>query len=120
MLDNTKKVILNKENFYKYHDELYITISLHEQYTLNRLVIQFDDSFIFGEIINKYAKKWLQQKKYICNNRMHNNYLYFIMTMIYEHSASKCNEILNNYFKTEGLSKNLYKKYRIKNIRWSN
>tara|TARA_A100001015_G_scaffold313624_1_gene421278 strand:+ start:1121 stop:1546 length:426 start_codon:yes stop_codon:yes gene_type:complete len=120
MLDNTKKVVLNKDGFYKFHNEVYTSISLYNKYTLNRVVIKNDDSLVFQEIVNKYASFWLQQKKYICDNKLYNNYLYFILALIYQYNASKCNEILNNYLKKEGLSKNLYKKYRIKNIRWSN
>ncbi len=120
MLDHSVKSTLDKKHFLSYNFRHYSSMSIHDQYAYNRVMIRNDDSFVFDNIISNYGKKWVSNKKYVYNNHIHNNYLYFILTLIHESNASKCNEIMTTFLDKEGLSKNLYKKYRIKNIRWSN
>ena len=120
MLDHSVKSTLDKEHFLLYNFRQYNSMSIHDQYAYNRVMIRNDDSFVFDNIISNYGRKWISNKKYVYNNNIHNNYLYFILSLIYESNASKCNEIMTTFLDKEGLSKNLYKKYRIKNIRWTN
>ena len=95
-------------------------MSRHDQYAYNRVMIRNDDSFIFNNIITNYGRKWVAEKKYLYNNSIYNNYLYYMISLIHENNAGRCNEIMTTFLDKEGLSKNLYKKYRIKNIGWSN
>lgn len=120
MLDDSVKSSLDKRYFFSYNFDNYSTMTLHSQYAYNRVMIRNDDSFIFNNIISNYGRKWMSNKKYIYNNQVHSNYLYFLLSLIHESNASRCNEIMATFLDKEGLSKNLYKKYRIKNIRWSN
>ena len=121
MLDDSVKSSLDKRYFFSYNFDNYSTMTLHSQYAYNRVMIRNDDSFIFNNIISNYGRKWMANKKFVdYNNQVHSNYLYFLLSLIHESNASRCNEIMTTFLDKEGLSKNLYKKYRIKNIRWSN
>jgi hypothetical protein len=121
MLDDNVKSSLDKRYFFSYNFDHYSTMTLHSQYAYNRVMIRNDDSFIFNNIISNYGRKWMSNKKFVdYNNQVHSNYLYFLLSLIHESNASRCNEIMATFLDKEGLSKNLYKKYRIKNIRWSN
>ena len=120
MLDISVKSSLDKSHFLKHNYEHYSSLSRHNQYGYNRVMIRNDDSFVFANIISNYGREWVANKKYVYDNRVHNNYLYFLISLIHENNSSKCNEVMSRFLDQEGLSKNLYKKYRIKNIRWSN
>ena len=120
MLDHGVKSCLDKENFSSYNFRHYDSMSRHDQYAYNRVMIRNDDSFIFNNIITNYGRKWVAEKKYLYNNSIYNNYLYYMISLIHENNAGRCNEIMTTFLDKEGLSKNLYKKYRIKNIGWSN
>ena len=121
MLDDSVKSSLDKRYFFSYNFDNYSTMTLHNQYAYNRVMIRNDDSFIFNNIISNYGKKWILNKKFVDrNNQIHNNYLYFLISLIHENNSSKCDKIMMKFLDKEGLNKNLYKKYRIKNIRWSN
>jgi len=120
LLDNHAKILLNRELFLEYNYSCYNKMSIHNKYSYDRVMIRNDDSFIFKNLLDNHGKLWVSNKKYAYNNQIHNNYLYFLLCLIYENNSSKCNEIMTNFLNKEGLSKNLYKKYRTKNIRWSN
>jgi len=120
MLDDDAKITLNREYFFKYNHLCYDKMSVHDKYGYDRVMIRNDDSFVFKNLLDNHGKLWISNKKYAYNNQIHNNYLYFLLCLIYENNSSRCSEILNKFLNKEGLSKNLYKKYRTKNIRWSN
>jgi hypothetical protein len=120
LIDHGIKSSLNTEHFYKYNYLHYNKLMIHDQFAYNRVMIRNDDCFIFENIISNYGRGWVSNKKYAYNNQIHNNYLYFLISLIHENSSNKCNKIMTTFLDKEGLSKNLYKKYRIKNIRWSN
>ena len=120
MLDISVKSSLDKKHFLKHNYKHYSSMSRHNQYGYNRVMIRNDDSFVFENIILNYGREWVADKKYVYDNRVHNNYLYFLISLIHENNSSRCNQIMCRFLDKEGLSKNLYKKYRIKNIRWSN
>ena len=120
MLDTRVKSSLDRRHFSEHNYEHYNSMHRHDQYGYNRVMIRNDDSFVFENIISNYGREWLSNKKYVYDNRVHSNYLYFLISLIYENKSSRCNEVITRFLNKEGLSKNLYKKYRIKNIRWSN
>ena len=46
------------------------------------------------------------------------NYLYFTINYCIENESNNCRKVINNFFKEQGLGKNLHKKNVIKYIRW--
>ena len=120
LLDSSVRCVTNKNNYERNHSIMYKGISSHNKYTYHRVMIRYDDSYVFERILHEYGKQWLANKTYVYNNTIHRNYLYFMLYLIREYNASRCNEKLTSYLKSEGLCKNLYKKYRTKNIRWTN
>ena len=120
MLDNDAKIMLNREFFFRYNYVCYNKMSIYNKYGYDRVMMRNDDSFIFKDVLDNNGKRWLSNKQYAYNNQIHKNYLYFLLCLIYENNSSRCNEIMNKFLNKEGLNKNLYKKYRNKNIRWSN
>ena len=104
------KAFLNKENYLKYHKTVMDHCINKESYI--RDMIKRDNDFVFTQIINYYYNRWLKIKKYIYNNGMYLNYVYFVQDYCVEHESTKCKNVVDNYFEINGISKNQHKKNR--------
>jgi hypothetical protein len=111
-------VFLNKTYYILYHPLIKQYINNYENYI--RDVIRRDNEFVFERIVNENFFKWIQIKKYRYKNIIFNNYAYFVINYCIENESNSCRKIIEDFFKEQGLDKNLHKKNVVKYIRWKN
>lgn len=84
-----------------------------------RDMIRKDCSFVFKLLLEENFNKWLNLKKYIYKYIVFDNYIYFLQNYCIENDSTKCRNVMQQFLKDTGLSKNQHKKNTIKNIkRW--
>ena len=120
MLGPETKALLDRANFEEHHEAVYRSIGAHRRLSYHRVIMRHDDSYVFEKILRTEGLAWARMKRFPYDTTIHNNYLYFLLFLVQEHGAARCGEMIKSYFDKEGVGKNVYKKYRIKNIRWSN
>ena len=111
-----KLAFTNKKHYLLYHNLLKPTIKNYENYL--RDMIRRDNEFVFKLIVRENYKKWCEIKHYRYKNMVFKNYLYFAINYCIEHDSNNCRNAIDDFFKQEGLGKNLHKKNVFKYIRW--
>jgi hypothetical protein len=117
-IPSSAKIFLNKEHYFKYHHLFrdYINRKQLEKYI--RTTIRQDNDFVFKQILIENYQKWLNMKKYLHQDCIYANYIYFLKTYCGENQSIKCKELITNLLEELGLSKNQHKKNIIRHIRW--
>ena len=110
------KVWINKEYYEKYHSVIQIMIPRFDSFT--RSMVRRDNDFTMQQIIQENLWRWIRIKKYFYEGRIYPNYMLFLLNYCVDNDAIKCKNILYRELEKYGLSKNLHKKNRIRNIRW--
>jgi hypothetical protein len=111
-----KLAFTNKSNYLLYHKLIKSTIKNYENYI--RDMIRRDNEFVFKLILRENYNKWCEIKQYKYKNMVFKNYFYFTISYCIENDSNNCRNIITQFFKEEGLGKNLHKKNVVKYIRW--
>ena len=119
-IPNIVSVFLDKKSYIENHFTIkkYILKDQYENYI--RSMIRQDNHFVFENILRENFDKWLLYKKYTYKITIFSNYIYFLLEYCIENKSDNCKNIINEYLKKSGLSKNQHKKNTHKNIRWTN
>ena len=116
---NEEKVFLNKEFYEKYHYLISSKISYNNYDNYIRDIIRTDSSYVLNQLLHENYERWLVKRKRIHKNIIYNNYTDYILGLCLESESTKCRELINEFYNTKGLSKNLHKKNRNNNKRWT-
>ena len=111
-------IYTNRENYIKYHSIIQSTIKNYDSYI--RDIIQRDNHFIFEINVKENYVSWFNIKKYIYNNKIYKNFIYFIIDYCIEQKSNNCRKFITFFLKELGLCKNQHKKNIVKNIIWKN
>ena len=116
---NEEKVFLNKEFYENYHYLISSKISYNNYDNYIRDIIRTDSSYVLNQLLHENYERWLVKRKRIHKNIIYNNYTDYILGLCLESESTKCRELINEFYNTKGLSKNLHKKNRSNNKRWT-
>jgi hypothetical protein len=112
------KIQLNKELYVKYHYLFRNYINRKQLENYIRVTVRQDNDFVFNQLLQENYNKWFNIKKYLYQDCIYANYIYFLKTYCVENQSTKCKEKIDNLIQELGLSKNQHKKNIIRNIRW--
>ena len=112
------KIQLNKELYVKYHYLFRNYINRKQLENYIRATVRQDNDFVFNQLLQENYNKWFNIKKYLYQDCIYANYIYFLKTYCVENQSTKCKEKIDNLIQELGLSKNQHKKNIIRNIRW--
>ena len=112
------KIQLNKELYAKYHHLFRNGVNRLKLENYIRATVRQDNDFVFKQILQENYNKWFNIKKYLYQDCIYANYLYFLKTYCVENQSIKCNQLITVLLFKLGLSKNQHKKNIIRNIRW--
>ena len=112
-------IFLTKKNYIKEHYLLrrFINKRNIEQYI--RIMVRQDNDFVFKLLLVENYKRWLNMKKYYYKECIYGNYINFLESYAIDNTSLKCRQLINDFFKEQGLNKNQHKKNAIKYIRWT-
>ena len=111
------KVLLDKENYLKYHPYIKNNITLYNNYI--RDMIRLDYGYVFERLVKENINIWLiPQKHYVYNNITFKDYLNYIHYLINKYNSNSCKNILYENLKNSGLQKKWHKNNINKNIQW--
>ena len=71
------------------------------------------------QLLLENQNKWFNMKKYLYQDSIYANYIYFLKTYCVENKSTKCKQLIDLLLLNLGLSKNQHKKNIIRNIRWT-
>ena len=112
---------VNKENYLKYYNERINNISENESVERYvRHVIVNDYAFTLNSILTYRFDTWFRIKNYHYGYAVYPNMMHFLHNFCVENSSQKCKQCIVELFQIRGISKNLHKKNRIRNIGWTN
>ena len=114
-----EKIFINKEYYGKYHYLLKNKISDKNYDNYLRDIIRNDSDFVLNQLLEENYEKWLAKKKRFHKNIIYNNYSDYLIGLCLEYESTKCRELINEFYDNKGLSKNLHKKNRNNNKRWT-
>jgi hypothetical protein len=115
-IPKSELVFTDKKNYFLYHHLIKSKIKNYENYI--RDMIRRDNDFVFKLILRENYNKWCEIKQYRYKNMILKNYVYFTINYCIENDSNNCRNVITDYFKEQGLGKNLHKKNVIKYIRW--
>jgi hypothetical protein len=108
-----------REDYIKNHKIVKSLIPRTQYENYIRDMIRKDCSFVFKLLLEENFYKWLNLKKYIYKYIVFDNYIYFLQNYCIENDSTNCRNVMQEFLKDTGLSKNQHKKNTIKNIkRW--
>tara|TARA_X000000368_G_scaffold320028_1_gene257259 strand:- start:1159 stop:1533 length:375 start_codon:yes stop_codon:yes gene_type:complete len=114
-----EKIFVNKEYYFKYHHLLKNKIDNKHYDNYLRDIIRNDYSFVLNQLLEENYEKWISKKKRIHKNIIYNNYSDYLIGLCMDYESTKCRELINDFYNKKGLSKNLHKKNRNNNKRWT-
>ena len=114
-----EKIFVNKEYYNKYHHLLKDKINSKNYDNYVRDIIRTNSSLVLNQLLEENYERWLVKKKRIHKNVIYNNYIDYLIGLCMEYKSTKCRELINNFYENKGLSKNLHKKNRNNNKRWT-
>ena len=103
----------------KYHYLISSKISYNNYDNYIRDIIRTDSSYVLNQLLHENYERWLAKRKRIHKNIIYNNYTDYILGLCLESESTKCRELIIEFYNTKGLSKNLHKKNRSNNKRWT-
>lgn len=82
------------------------------------MMVRQDNDFVFRQLLVENFNRWLNMKKYYYKECIYSNYLSFLEEYAIENESTNCRNLLIDFSKEQGLSKNQHKKNTIRYIRW--
>ena len=119
-IPNHSLAILSKIHYNLNHKFIRAHIIQNQIENYIRDIVRRDFDFVFTYILQENYKLWLVIKKYKYKSTIFANYIYFLQDFCIENESNNCRNILSEFIKTLGLSKNQHKKNIIINKRWTN
>jgi hypothetical protein len=113
------KIFLNKTFYFNYHHLFRDCINRKQLENYIRTTIRQDNDFVFKQLLLENKNKWFNMKKYLYQDSIYANYIYFLKTYCVENKSTKCKQLIDLLLLNLGLSKNQHKKNIIRNIRWN-
>lgn len=115
------KSSVNKVNFEKYYNYRLINISENENIERYvRFIIVNDYIFILKNMLKIKFDYWFKIKNYHYKYTVYPNMMHFLHNFCIQNNSQKCKQHIIETFENRGISKNLHKKNRIRNIGWTN
>ena len=114
-----EKIFVNKKYYNNYHYLLKDKINRKNYDNYVRDIIRTNSSFVLNQLLIENYERWLVKKKRIHKNVIYNNYIDYLIGLCMDYESTKCRELINNFYDNKGLSKNLHKKNRNNNKRWT-
>ncbi len=115
------KSSVNKVNFEKYYNYRLINISENENIERYvRFIIVNDYIFILKNMLKIKFDYWFKIKNYHYKYTVYPNMMHFLHNFCIQNNSQKCKQYIIETFENRGISKNLHKKNRIRNIGWTN
>ena len=114
-----EKIFVNKKYYNNYHYLLKDKINRKNYDNYVRDIIRTNSSFVLNQLLIENHERWLVKKKRIHKNVIYNNYIDYLIGLCMYYESTKCRELINNFYDNKGLSKNLHKKNRNNNKRWT-
>jgi hypothetical protein len=102
------KAFLTKENYMKYHRNI-LSKCLQIESCI-RDMIKRDNDFVFNQMMNDCYERWIRIQRYVYKNHRYLNYVYFVRDYCVEQESTKCKNVVDHFFKLNGISKNQHKK----------
>jgi hypothetical protein len=118
-IPSATKISLNRDLYKQFHHLFKESINRKELENYIRSIVRRDNEFVFNQLLQENYNKWFNIKKYLYQDCIYANYIYFLKIYCAENDSIKCYEIINNLIEKLGLSKNQHKKNIIRNIRWN-
>lgn len=112
------KIFLNKNLYFCYHHLFRDHINRKQLENYIRTTVRQDNDFVFNQLLIENNQKWFNIKKYLYQDSIYANYIYFLKTYCVENQSLKCAQLITLLLCKLGLSKNQHKKNIIRNIRW--
>ena len=114
-----EKIFVNKECYLRYHHLLKDKINSKNYDNYLRDIIRTDATLVLNQLLEENYEKWLTKRKRIHKNVIYSNYIDYLIGLCMDYESTKCRELINNFYENKGLSKNLHKKNRSNNKRWT-
>ena len=120
-----KIFITNRNDYIKYKTEKYTSLTQsNKELKLNMeyitKLLRNDYNFIFEIIINIKFKIWYKPLKIKYKDMTFYSFLDFIHYKCIELNSGRCKNLINDYFKKNGIRKKKFKRIRIRNNKWTN
>lgn len=112
-----EKIFLNTTYYNKYH-HLFVTKIKTNYDNYVRDIIRRDNDFVLKQLLNENYNQWLKKRKLIHKSIIYSHYSGYLLGLSMDNESNKCKELINHFYDTKGLSKNLHKKNRNSNKRW--
>ena len=119
-LDAKSKILVSKEFYFKYHHMLLSDNIITQKDNYIRNMIRNDYSFVFNLLINENIDMWLKNKQFLYKNINYSNYLQYLLDITTLYNAFGCRNLLLKELRLRDYDKNLSKKKRVRNLKWTN
>jgi len=110
----------NKQMYLQHHYLVKKNIPKEQYENYIRDTIRRDNDFVFFQLMKENQERWIHLKRYTYKSTIFSNYLYFVLEYCIQNNSDHCKNIIKNFLKESGLSKNQHKKNTHTNIRWIN
>jgi len=81
-------------------------------------MIRKDLGCVMERLVDEYNIQWVKNKRHRYKTSTYKNYATYLLNLCIEYNATRCRNVIREYYKNKGLSKNLYKKNSNNNNRW--
>ena len=114
-IPNSYKIFINKDYYKKYNGLIVSRIGNFQSYL--RDIIRYDCSFPFKFIINRNLNYWINLNKFTYENRIYNNFFFYLLEYARKNKSTKCLNLLNYELQLSKLKK--FKRINYKDIKKS-
>jgi len=115
-----EKVFLNKEYYEKHHNLIRPKLGDQKNYdNYIRDMIRNDCDFVLKQLLEENYEPWIKKKRVAYKNTIYPHYAGYILDLCINYNSTKCREKIVEFYEIKGLSKNLHKKNRNINKRWT-
>ena len=102
-IPNSYKIFINKDYYKKYNGLIVSRIGNFQSYL--RDIIRYDCSFPFKFIINRNLNYWINLNKFTYENRIYNNFFFYLLEFARKNKSNKCLNLLNYELQLSKLKK---------------
>ena len=111
------KIFVSKKYYLLYHPILIIPKYSYTGYL--RGIIRNDCDFVVEQLLTENSEKFVKLTNIKYKDSVYGSYLDYILDLCIEYNASRSRIVIKEFNKL-GLGKNIHKKKRHKNIKWTN
>ena len=107
--------LLSREKYIIHHAR-FVTSQISNLESYIRGMVRNDHWFVFEQLMRERCERWIRMKGYIYDNHKFHTYMEFIEYYCRKMEACKCLSVIDEILLLKGISKNQFKKNRIKHI----